>query len=164
MKAYYKQIRLCRKLGTCMRNPAFCGLIVKVNMHKPCVIFTSSSVCLIDGACSKRKPMQYVDESIRDARNCTYVTYRGRTSRNRGHRATWTYRKASISPRSPLIDNAWVVLYSPILSIMFQSHLDVELCISRVCSTRCLFRDICKRCDHVSVQLMKRQCRCTETT
>ena len=51
------------------------------------------------------------------------------------------------------VDNSWVVPFSAILIRIFNCHINVELCISRVGSVKYLFKYLCKEIDRVTVEL-----------
>lgn len=58
-----------------------------------------------------------------------------------------------IRDRVGAVDNRWVVPYSPKLLLMFQCHLTVELCLSRVGSIKFLIKYVFKGHDRVTVQV-----------
>ena len=52
------------------------------------------------------------------------------------------------------VDNSWVVPFSAILIRIFNCHINVELCISRVGSVKYLFKYFCKGKNHATVDLV----------
>ena len=50
------------------------------------------------------------------------------------------------------IDNRWIVPYNPTLSRMFECHINVELCISRIGGIKYLFKYITKGRDRVTIE------------
>lgn len=66
--------------------------------------------------------------------------------------ASRTYRTVHGSFSDTQINNSWVVPFSPRLSIMFQCHQNLELCISRVGEIKYLLEYVCKGQNRVSVQ------------
>ena len=51
------------------------------------------------------------------------------------------------------VENSWVVPFSAILIRIFNCHINVKLCISRVGSVKYLFKYMCKGRDRVTVEL-----------
>ena len=57
-------------------------------------------------------------------------------------------RKSKMKGATKIIsDNSWVVPHSPDLLRKFRTHMNVELCISRVGSIKCLFKYVCNGSD-----------------
>ncbi|XP_036340438.1 uncharacterized protein LOC118749766 [Rhagoletis pomonella] len=78
--------------------------IIKKNMiHGPCGTFNPNSPCMQNGKCTKRYPR----------------------ATNGGYTTTIKMRSVDID-----IDNRWIVPYSPLLSKMFNAHINVEYCNS----------------------------------
>ena len=76
-----------------------------------------------DGQCSKGFPKQFISET--QYSNDGYPLYRRRKPGEGGNTTT---RK--VLGREVTIDNRWVVPYSPMLSEMYDSHINVEICSS----------------------------------
>ena len=73
-----------------------------------------------------------------------YPVYRRRSPEDGGH--------SYVAERSQLsIDNSWVVPYNPVLSRMFESHINVEYCNS-VTSIKYICKDINKGSDMAVIQ------------
>lgn len=106
-------------------------VIMMHNMLSPCGTFKSSSICMGHGVCSNQFPKQDVEGTGHDDSQ-EYVTYKRRTTQNRGERAPWAYRLPSLPPRTRRIANVRVVPFGPELSMMFQCRQNVKLCICRV--------------------------------
>ena len=63
-------------------------------------------------------------------------------------------KKSSVSGiLKTAIDNPWVVPHSPDLLRKFRTHMNVELCISRVESIKYLFKYVCEDSDRVAVEI-----------
>ncbi len=68
-------------------------------------------------------------------------------------------------PRTLTVDTSWIVPYSPDLLRKFKTHMNLELCISKVVSIKYLFKYVCKGPDHVTVEVQAGQAdECTEST
>lgn len=76
-----------------------------------------------DGRCSKKYPRQLIKET--QTGDDGYPKYRRRGPEDGGYTVKLSVRGEEIE-----IDNKWVVPYSPLLSKMFQAHINVEYCNS----------------------------------
>lgn len=61
------------------------------------------------------------------------------------------------------VDNYWIVSYCPKPSIMFQCHLNVELCVSRIEIIIYLFKYVCKCSDRATIEIVRGDQRRDET-
>ncbi|CAH0393878.1 unnamed protein product [Bemisia tabaci] len=94
--------------------------IVKSNMiHGPCGAFNRNSPCMVDGSCSKRYPRQFADQT--QTGDDGYPLYRRRSPEKGGY---------TVKIRGIDVDNRWVVPFSPVLSRLFEAHVNVEICNS----------------------------------
>jgi hypothetical protein len=73
--------------------------------------------------CSKRFPKLFIDQTL--IHEDGYSEYRRRDSSQ-----TFTVRKPGLPGHKVVRDNRWVVPYSPYLLQKFQSHINVEVCVS----------------------------------
>ncbi|GBM54897.1 hypothetical protein AVEN_77808-1 [Araneus ventricosus] len=89
--------------------------------HGPCGNFIMNSPCMKDGRCSKKCPRQLIKET--QTGEDGYPKYRRRSPEDGGCTAKISFRGKEIE-----MDNKWVVPYSPLLSKMFHSHINVEYC------------------------------------
>ena len=65
-------------------------------------------------------------------------------------------RKSKVTGTTKIIvDNSWVVSHSSGLRPNFSTHMNVELCISRVGSIKYLFKYLCKGSDRVTVEILR---------
>lgn len=97
---------------------------VKKNMiHGPCGVHNPQSPCMIDGKCSKKYPRELTSDTITG--NDGYPLYRRRSMGDGGNA---THLK--IGNDLVVVDNRWVVPYSPLLMKVFNAHLNVEYCNS----------------------------------
>ncbi|XP_067623813.1 uncharacterized protein [Eurosta solidaginis] len=92
-------------------------------IHGPCGEINMNSPCMIDAKCSKRYPRALISDTI--AGNDGYPLYRRRSFENNGKTAIIRVLNQNIE-----VDNRWVLPYSPILSKVFQAHINVEYCNS----------------------------------
>ncbi|XP_055307038.1 uncharacterized protein LOC129571291, partial [Sitodiplosis mosellana] len=99
------------------------AVVTKNMIHGPCGEFNPNSPCMIDGKCSKRFPRELISETITG--NDGYPLYRRRSPNDNGHTATLKIRNRDVT-----VDNRWVVPYSPLLSNIFEAHINVEYCNS----------------------------------
>ncbi|XP_017484852.1 PREDICTED: uncharacterized protein LOC108373467, partial [Rhagoletis zephyria] len=98
--------------------------INKKNMiHGPCGTFNPNSPCMQNGKCTKRYPRELITETQTGGDG--YPLYRRRNPTNGGYTTTIKMRSVDID-----IDNRWIVPYSPLLSKMFNAHINVEYCNS----------------------------------
>lgn len=104
-------------------DPQLFDVVTKNMIHGPCGELNLNSPCMIDGKCSKRFPRQLTAETITG--NDGYPLYRRRSTKNNGNSTTVRVRNQNIE-----VDNRWVVPYSPILSKIFEAHINVEYCNS----------------------------------
>lgn len=98
--------------------------IIKTHMvHGPCGVLNRESPCMKDGQCSKKYPRALKELTM--AGENGYPQYRRRSPSQGGFTATIRFRGQEI-----ILDNSWVVPYSPVLSKAFQAHKNVEICNS----------------------------------
>jgi hypothetical protein len=79
------------------------------------------------GKCTKRYPRQLLDDT--QTGDDEYPLYRRRRLENGGIKAK-IKTKIGNSYQEIEIDNKWVVPYCPLLSWIFQAHINVEYCNS----------------------------------
>jgi len=80
------------------------------------------TMCMKDGVCSKRFPKEFRETTEYSEDNTLYPLYRRRTPDN-----------SYIHPylhNNRLVDNKWIVPYSPYLLRKYQCHINVEACAS----------------------------------
>lgn len=113
-------------------HPQLHNIVMNNMIHGPC-----GDWCIVDGKCSKRFPKQFQEETLLDVNS--YPIYR---RQNTGK----TYARTN----SYIVDNRYVVPYCPILSLMFNCHINVEVC-SSIQSIKYLHKYINKGHDAASV-------------
>ena len=96
-------------------------------VHGPCGNVNPKSSCMKDGKCTKRYPRKLLNDT--QTGEDGYPLYRRRAPENGGVKAKIKV-KVGNSYREVEIDNRWVVPYCPLLSGIFQAHINVEYCNS----------------------------------
>ena len=104
------------------------GTVLHCMVHGPC-----GPSCLKNGRCSKGFPKQFAELTVWDDTK-SYPTYRRRDVNNGGR---------ALEHNNTLIDNRWIVPYNPYLSLLFDAHINVEVCVS-VSSTKYLYKYVHK--------------------
>jgi hypothetical protein len=112
---------------------------IKTSMvHGPCGLLNQSSVCMMDGKCSKDYPKQFQEQTILP--DDGYPRYQrqdnGRT----------------IQIRSYEVDNRWIVPFNPFLSKKYNAHINVEACTS-IKSVKYLFKYVYKGHDCANLEM-----------
>ena len=109
------------------QDPCLFDIIIKNMVHGPCGNVNPKSSCMKDGKCTKRYPRQLLDD-IQTGED-GYPLHRRRAPENGGVK-TKIKIKIGNSYREVEIDNRWVVPYCPLLSRIFQAHINGEYCNS----------------------------------
>lgn len=100
-------------------DPILSEIVRKHMIHGPCGSLNPHSPCMKDNICTNRYPKEFVKET--QSGNESYPTYRRRNPDDNGQCFLKKIRDRDIE-----IDNRWVVPYSPLLSKMFNAHINVE--------------------------------------
>ena len=99
--------------------------IVATNMiHGPCGDVNPSCVCMKDKKCTKNFPKKFCKKTFVDPEN-SHPEYRRRSPADGGRTIKITRRGHNY-----IVDNMWVVPYSPYLSLRYNCHINVEVCLS----------------------------------
>jgi len=85
--------------------------------HGLCGMLNPNAKCMIDGKCSKNYPKCFQDET--STHNDGYPLYR-----RRDNGATF------VDGKNHICDNRHIVPYNPVLSTIFDCHINVEICTS----------------------------------
>lgn len=105
-------------------DPDLYNIIVKNMVHGPCGDLNRNSPCMKDKKCTKRYPKPFLNETVTGEDG--YPKYRRRSPEQGGFTA-----KIKIRGHEEIqINNQWVVPYNPLLSKMFNAHINVEYCSS----------------------------------
>ncbi|KYN14600.1 ATP-dependent DNA helicase PIF1 [Trachymyrmex cornetzi] len=116
------------------KNRILHDIVMRHMIHGPC-----GDWCLINGKCSKHYPKSYLEETRMD--EDAYPYYRRRNN-----------SKSFERPGGYVIDNRYVVPYCPILSIIFNSHINVEV-VSSIKSVKYLYKYIYKGHDAATITI-----------
>ncbi|KAL7294873.1 hypothetical protein TKK_0011797 [Trichogramma kaykai] len=114
------------------RYPKLHEIVINHMIHGPC-----GDRCLNNGKCSKKFPKPYQDETIIDSNS--YPIYRRRNT-----------NQMYVRKNNHKVDNRNVVPYCPELLLMFNCHINVEVC-SSIQSIKYLHKYIYKGHDAASV-------------
>ncbi|KAL8618847.1 hypothetical protein ACOMHN_000854 [Nucella lapillus] len=102
--------------------------IVKKHMvHGPCGSHNPKSPCMQDKRCSKMYTRKFVNETQTDSDG--YPLYRRQRPEDGGNSFTLKTGQGEHA-REIEVDNQWIVPYNPVLSRIFQTHINVEVCSS----------------------------------
>jgi hypothetical protein len=99
------------------------GIVMKHMIHGPCGHMDRQSPCMKEGVCTKGYPKAFISDTQSGCDG--YPQYRRRKPDDGGYQG-----KKTIMGNDVIIDNRWVVPYSPFLCRMFSCHINVELCTS----------------------------------
>ncbi|KAI8120455.1 hypothetical protein CVS40_8291 [Lucilia cuprina] len=100
-------------------------IVVKNMIHGPCGSLNPTSPCMKNGKCTKKYHRAFVKETQHNDKG--YPLYRRRTVDDGGHTTTINIRGGQ---QNIVVNNTWVVPYSPLLSKTFNAHINVEFCSS----------------------------------
>ncbi|XP_046967564.1 uncharacterized protein LOC124535400 [Vanessa cardui] len=96
-------------------------IVTANSIYGPCGTLGSSSPCMANGKCTKKFPKDFTNYTVTNVDG--YPIYRRRNPDIGGQ----TFIK-NIS--NTVIDNRWVVPYSPLLRKTYNAHIKVEFCSS----------------------------------
>ena len=99
-------------------------IVLKNMVHGPCGKENPTSPCMNEGKCTKNFPKKFCDKTKLDPDN-TYPEHR-RLAPEKGGRSIVT----SVGGKEYVIDNRWIVSYSPYLCLRFNCHTNIVLCLS----------------------------------
>ena len=117
--------------------------IVLTNMvHGPCGAENPSCPCMDNGRCTKNFPKDFCKQTIVDQDN-NYATYRRRAPGDGGRQVVCPKTKR-------IIDNRYVVPYSPFLCLRYNCHINVEFCTSPK-AAKYLYKYVTKGSDRAMV-------------
>ncbi|KIH66755.1 hypothetical protein ANCDUO_02915 [Ancylostoma duodenale] len=109
------------------QDPGLYEIITKNMIHGPCGPLNPNSPCMKDRKCTKKYPREFIQET--QTGNDGYPLYRRRRPEEGGFTAVVKVRMNNQQAEFE-VDNRWVVPYSPLLSKMFEAHINVEYCNS----------------------------------
>ncbi|CAD6227169.1 GSCOCG00011939001-RA-CDS [Cotesia congregata] len=106
-----------------IEDPILFETVRKHMIHGPCGGLNLNSPCMKDGKCTKCYPRELIHETQTGSDG--YPLCRRRKPDEGGYVTTLKMRNAVVD-----IDNRWIVPYLPLLSKMFDVHINVEYCNS----------------------------------
>lgn len=118
-------------------------IVVKHMIHDPCGNYNPQSPCMKNSTCKSNFPRQLQKETV--LKENGYLLYRRRAPADEGRTVSlkiWNGNHVTV-------DNSWVVPYSPILSKMFNAHINVD-----TCGSISAIKYICKYVNSSSRQVM----------
>ena len=121
-------------------------LVLKHMVHGPCGKSNPDSPCMSDGICSKKYPKPFNKRTNLDPEN-TYPEYRRKSPENGGRTVV-----VKIKGKEYVIDNSWIVPYSPFLLLRDDCHINIELCVSPTAS-KYLYKYVYKGSDRAMVRV-----------
>ena len=104
-------------------DPGLYDVVTKTMMHGPCGRLNPKQSCMKDGRCTKNYPRSFLQET--QSGHDGYPLYRRRSASSGGREANVYIRGQEFT-----FDNRWVVPYCPLLSSIFEAHINVEYCHS----------------------------------
>ena len=107
------------------QDPRLFEIICKNMIHGPCGALNPDAPCMEKNKCTKRYPRQLLRDT--ETGDDGYPLYRRRSPEDGGIKAKLKIGKSN---QEIEIDNKWVVPYCPLLSRIFQAHINVEYCNS----------------------------------
>jgi hypothetical protein len=134
-------------------DPLLFDIVAKNMIHGPCGNLNKSSPCMVEGKCTKRYPRDLVLET--QTGEDGYPVYRRRKPGSGGFTAKIKLHIGS-KWQEVEIDNRWIVPYNPLLSKMFQAHINVESCQS-VKSIKYICKYVNKGSDQAVFELQKKE-------
>lgn len=114
---------ICAEIPDPETDPDLHDVVITNMIHGPCGTISRQSPCMVDGKCSKRYPRKLTAETITG--NDGYPLYRRRSPDDNGRTIT-----TKVKGNDFVVDNSWIVPYSPLLSKTFKTHCNVEYCNS----------------------------------
>ena len=120
-------------------------IIVKNMVHGPCGKNNPDSPCMSDGVCSKGYPKPFCDRTNLDPDN-SHPQYQRLSPENGGRSIV-----VKVKGKEYVVDNRWIVPYSPFLSLRFNCHINIELCQSPI-ATKYLYKYVYKGPDRAMVR------------
>ncbi|XP_026475684.1 uncharacterized protein LOC113380823 [Ctenocephalides felis] len=114
---------ICAEIPDYEVDPDLHDVVTSNMIHGPCGAVNPQSPCMVDGKCSKRYPRQLTAETVTG--NDGYPLYRRRSPDDNGQAVTTKVKRMDF-----VVDNSWIVPYSPLISKTFKTHCNIEYCNS----------------------------------
>jgi len=119
-------------------DAALYAIVSKSMIHRPCGALNRRSPCMKNGQCSKRYPRAFRAETSLSVDG--YPEYRRREDGR------------FITCQSVRMDNRSVVPYCPYLTLMFDAHINVEVC-ALIHAVKYLYKYVYKGADRAHIRL-----------
>ena len=116
-------------------------IVLKSMIHGPCGKLNPKSPCMEDGKCTKGYPKAFCSKTVVNPEN-TYPEYQRLDPEHGGRQ---------IKIKDYVIDNSWVVPYSPFLLLRFDGHTNMEMCMTFL-APKYLFKYFTKGQDRAMVR------------
>ncbi|XP_067930639.1 uncharacterized protein [Watersipora subatra] len=110
-----------------VEDPELFKIVTKHMVHGPCGQLNPGSPCMKDGTCTKKYPKALIKNTVTGING--YPLYRLRSADDGGFTKQHTLRAVG-EAYDITSDNRWIVPYCPLLSKVFNAHIDVEFCNS----------------------------------
>ena len=123
-------------------------IVMRQMRHGPCGVLNPNSPCMRDkeglltNKCQKRFPKPFQSFTTWDDHD-TYPKYRRRSHEDGG--------RIIETPNGP-IDNSWIVPYNPYLTLKYNAHINVEVCVLAL-AAKYLFKYVTKGVDRAMVRI-----------
>jgi hypothetical protein len=111
------------------KYPVFHDLVCKHVMHGPCGVLNDKCACMEDGECHFLFPRQFCDAT--QMGKDSYLVYR------------WRDVGQVVEVRNAKLDNRWVVPFNPSLLMLYNCHINIEIC-SSLEAVKYLYKNIYK--------------------
>jgi hypothetical protein len=111
------------------KYPLLHDLVFKHMMHGPCGALNDKCACMVNGECRFRFPLQFCDTT--QMGKDSYHVYRRRDDGK------------AVEVQNSKLDNRWVVPFNPSLLMLYNCHINVEIC-SSVKAAKYLYKYIYK--------------------
>ena len=121
------------------RQPLW-DIVLNNMIHGPCGAQNPTNVCMEKNVCTKKIPKQFQQKTVVNE-DKSYPVYRRRSPEDGG---------GSTIKGAMIVDNSWVVPYNPYLSLWYNCHCNVEICISPTCA-KYLYKYVTKGPDRAMV-------------
>ena len=109
---------------------------------------------MTSGACEKGFPKKCTEHTV--LADSSYPVYRRRSKQMGGQTHMIKIKKHANTHEMYEVDNSWVVPYNPLLSLKYDSHINVEI-VHSVTSVKYLYKYLMKGNDRVIVRLANGQ-------
>ncbi|XP_059051905.1 uncharacterized protein LOC131846585 [Achroia grisella] len=114
---------ICAEIPDPETDPDLHDVVITNMIHGPCGTINHRLTCMVNGECSKRYPQKLTTKTVTE--NDGRLQYRRRSPDDNGRTIT-----IKVKGNDFVVDNSWIIPYSPLLSKTFKAHCNVEYCNS----------------------------------